>query len=131
MIEERAQDIRHLGARIQEGFWSLAAEFPDQLESARGRGHLAGLKFRRVDDAKAFQKGLFDAGFWTRVHAYHEGHSTVLTKLGFLADETIVDFVVGRFRDLLKSPALCRAWSGVGISANRASELTWSGELQS
>jgi|ERR1043166_6295790 acetylornithine/succinyldiaminopimelate/putrescine aminotransferase len=103
MIEERAQKIRHLAARIQEGFSSLASEFPDQLESARGRGHLAGLKFRRVDDAKAFQKSLFEAGLWTRVHAYHEGHSTILTKLGFLADETVVDFVIGRFRGLLKS----------------------------
>src|ERR1043166_4810759 len=103
MIEERAQKIRHLAARIQEGFSSLASEFPDQLESARGRGHLAGLKFRRVDEAKAFQQRLFEAGLWTRVHAYHEGHSTILTKLGFLADEAIVDFVVNRFRDLLKA----------------------------
>jgi adenosylmethionine-8-amino-7-oxononanoate aminotransferase len=103
MIEERAQEIRQIAARIQEGFGSLAAEFPAQLETARGRGHLAGLKFRNVDGAKAFQKRLFEAGLWTRVHAYHEGHSTILTKLGFLADETIVDFVIGRFRELLKS----------------------------
>ena len=103
MIEARASQVRHIAARIQEGFWGLAADFPEQLESARGRGHLAGLKFRKVDEAKAFQKRLFEAGLWTRVHAYHEGHSTILTKLGLLADEKIVDFVITRFREELKS----------------------------
>jgi acetylornithine/succinyldiaminopimelate/putrescine aminotransferase len=91
-----------MAARIQAGFRELAAEFPEQLESARGRGHLAGLKFRKVDEAKAFQRRLFEAGLWTRVHAYHEGHSTILTKLGLLADERVVDFVTGRFREMLK-----------------------------
>jgi hypothetical protein len=58
-----------------------------------------------VDDAKAFHKKLLESGLWTRVHAYHEGHSTVLTKLGFLADEAIVDFVLSRFRELLATSA--------------------------
>jgi hypothetical protein len=61
------------------------------------------LKFRKVDEAKAFQKRLFETGLWTRVHAYHEGHRTILTKLGLLADEAVVDFVITRFRELLKS----------------------------
>jgi acetylornithine/succinyldiaminopimelate/putrescine aminotransferase len=103
MIEARTPQVRHIAARIQEGFWSLAADFPEQLESARGRGHLAGLKFRRVEEAKAFQERLFEAGLWTRVHAYHEGHSTILTKLGLLGNETVVDFVITRFRELLKA----------------------------
>jgi acetylornithine/succinyldiaminopimelate/putrescine aminotransferase len=103
MIQARAAQVRQIAARIQAGFWSLAAEFPEQLESARGRGHLAGLKFRKVDEAKAFQKRLFETGLWTRVHAYHEGHRTILTKLGLLADEAVVDFVITRFRELLKS----------------------------
>ena len=106
LIEARAPHVRHIAARIQEDFWSLAADFPEQLESARGRGHLAGLKFRKVDEAKAFQQRLFEAGLWTRVHAYHEGHSTILTKLGLLADETIVDFVITRFREVLKNSGL-------------------------
>ena len=72
------------------------------LEAAHGRGYLAGLKFHQVEDAKRFQRLLLAEGLWTRVHAYHEGHRTVLTKLGLLADETIVDFVLARFRKLLK-----------------------------
>ena len=69
------------------------------LEAAHGRGYLAGLKFHEVEDAKQFQRQLLDEGLWTRVHAYHEGHRTVLTKLGLLADETIVDFVLAPLQE--------------------------------
>ena len=103
MIEGQAEQIRQTGERIQAGFQGLVAEFPDRLEAARGRHYLAGLKFRRVDAALDFQKRLLRAGLWTRAHAYHEGHRTVLTKLGLLADELAVDFMVGQFRDHLKA----------------------------
>ena len=43
-----------------------------------------------------------EAGLWTRFHAYHEGHSTVLTKLGLLADNPVIDFVLEKFRTLLR-----------------------------
>lgn len=102
LIREQAERICEVGARIQEGFKSLAAEFPGPLLCAQGRGHLTGLKFRRVDEAKAFHRRLGEAGLWTRVHAYHAGHSTILTKLGLLADTTVVDFVIERFRKLLR-----------------------------
>ena len=67
---------------------------------------LPGLKFRQVDTAKQFHRRLLEEGLWTRVHAYHEGHSTILTKLGLLADEAVVDFVVARFRRLLEDLSL-------------------------
>jgi acetylornithine/succinyldiaminopimelate/putrescine aminotransferase len=98
MIEGQAEQIRQIGDRIQAGFRGLVAEFPDRLEAAHGRHYLAGLKFRRVDAALDFQRRLLQAGLWTRAHAYHEGHRTVLTKLGLLADEQVVDFVVAQFR---------------------------------
>jgi len=101
MIGEQAPRLRLIGHRIQAGFQALVAEFPDRLQAAQGRGYLAGLKFHRVDDALEFHRRSVAAGLWTRVHAYHEGHSTLLTKLGLLADETIVDFVIGRFRKIL------------------------------
>lgn len=102
LIRERAAHIRAMARRIECGFQTLAAEFPARLEAAHGRGHLAGLKFREVEDAKRFQRALLADGLWTRVHAYHAGHRTVLTKLGLLADETVVEFVLERFRKLLK-----------------------------
>jgi acetylornithine/succinyldiaminopimelate/putrescine aminotransferase len=102
LLEQQAGRIREVGRRIQRGFQALVDEFPRHLECAQGRGHLAGLKFRRVDAALAFQRRALEMGLWTRVHAYHQGHSTVLTKLGLLADETVVDFAVGRFRELLR-----------------------------
>jgi acetylornithine/succinyldiaminopimelate/putrescine aminotransferase len=102
LIGEQAARIREAGQRIQEGFQALAAEFPGPLLSAHGRGHLTGLKFRHVAEAKEFHRRLLEAGLWTRVHAYHEGHSTILTKLGLLADDTVVDFVLDSFRKLVK-----------------------------
>jgi acetylornithine aminotransferase len=102
LIQRHARQIRAIGQRIQEGFQALAAEFPHVLHAAHGRGYLAGLKFHQVEDAKQFQRQLLAQGLWTRVHAYHEGHRTVLTKLGLLADESVVDFLLTRFRKLLK-----------------------------
>jgi len=103
MIQEQADHLRDIGQRIEEGFRNLAAEFSEQLLSAQGRGYLAGLKFRRVEAAQQFHRRLLAAGLWARVHAYHEGHSTILTKLGLLADAQVVDFVLGRFRKLLQA----------------------------
>lgn len=102
MIREHAADIAGTARHIDRAFQALAAEFPERVQAAQGRGFLAGLKFRRVDEAIAFQKRAFAAGLWTRVHAYHEGHSTVLTKLGLLADIVLVDFVIDQFRNLLR-----------------------------
>jgi len=102
LIRERAAHIRAIAQRIQRGFQELVEELPARLEAAHGRGHLGGLKFRDVEDARSYQTQLLAAGLWTRVHAYHAGHRTVLTKLGLLADETVVDFVLARFRKLLK-----------------------------
>jgi acetylornithine/N-succinyldiaminopimelate aminotransferase len=105
LIRARADHIREVGGRIHDGCRALAAEFPDLLQDAQGQGHLTGLKFRRVGEAKQFHRLLLEEGLWTRIHAYHEGHSTVLTKLGLLADEAVVDFVMARFRRLLKGMA--------------------------
>jgi acetylornithine/succinyldiaminopimelate/putrescine aminotransferase len=102
MIEEQAARIRDCGGRIHAGFQSLVSEFPETLSAAQGRGHLAGLKFRSVEGAIEFHRRLLEAGLWTRVHAYHEGHSTLLTKLGLLADAAVIDGVVDRMRDLLR-----------------------------
>ena len=101
MIEAQAPHLQRIGQRIMDGFHGLVAEFPGRLRSVQGRGHLAGLKFHRVQDALDFHQRLLRAGLWTRVHAYHPGHSTLLTKLGLLADDQTVDFMIATFRALL------------------------------
>ncbi len=102
MIEEQTARIRAIGDRIMAAFQALVAEFPEQLQAAHGRRYLAGLKFRKREEALAFHQRLLRAGLWTRVHAYHEGHRTLFTKLGLLADEEVVDFMAGQFRKLLQ-----------------------------
>lgn len=101
LIEENASPIDRAGERVAAGFQGLVEEFPETLLSAQGRRHLSGLKFRRVEDALAFHRRALEAGLWCRAHAYHAGHSTVLTKLGLLTDTAVVDFVIDKFRLLL------------------------------
>ena len=102
LIRERAGRIERAASAIHDGFRSLVAEFPASLVCAQGRGHLTGLKFRHVEEAKQFHRQLLEAGLWTRVHAYHEGHSTILTKLGLLADAKVIDFMIASFRQALQ-----------------------------
>lgn len=115
LTAQRADEIEAAGRRIHEGFRQLAAEFPALILSAQGRAHLSGLKFRDVEKAKEFHKRLLDAGLWTRVHAYHEGHSTILTKLGLLADDTVIDFVLDSFRNLLAAKPVRRGRAGMRV----------------
>ena len=103
LISDQTARIEQIGQRIFGGFASLANEFPDRIQSAQGRGYLAGIKFREAQDAIGFHRKALEAGLWTRVHAYHPGHRTLLTKLGLLADEHTVDFIMERLRSLLKN----------------------------
>ena len=97
--------IARIGDLYFESLQALATEFPDILTDIRGVRHLAGLKFRRVDAAIAFHRRLLEEGLWMRVHAYHEGHSTILTKLPVIADEPTVEYIVRRLRELLATTA--------------------------
>jgi hypothetical protein len=72
---------------------------------------MTGLKFRTVEDALGFHRSAFERGLWVRVHAYHAGHSTILTKFALPLDEEVADFAADAMRMLLarrpwKSPTL-------------------------
>ena len=94
-------------ARTADGYFNglreLAAEFPDLIEKVNGLGLLAGLKFRRREDAIGCHAAAVARGLWVRVHAYHEGHRTVLTKHALAADETVVAYVLQALRELLRA----------------------------
>jgi adenosylmethionine-8-amino-7-oxononanoate aminotransferase len=100
-IEADAERFAAVGDRYEAGMTALAGEFGDRLADARGVRHMMGLKFREVDDALDVHRRAVEAGLWVRAHAYHAGHSTVLTKLGLIADEAIVDFILAKLRELL------------------------------
>jgi acetylornithine/succinyldiaminopimelate/putrescine aminotransferase len=89
---------RHFFDRLQE----LSAADPQRVAGIRGRGLLAGIKFHNVADALDFHRRLLARGLWTRVHAYHAGHSTLLTKLALAADRQVADFVVDTFHATLR-----------------------------
>ena len=102
-IASEAERIVAVGDRFAAALAALAEEFGDVLADARGRRHMMGLKFKEVERALEFHRRAVEAGMWVRVHAYHEGHSTLLTKLPLCADEAIVDFIAEKFRSLLRA----------------------------
>ncbi len=89
---------RYFFDRLQE----LPSVDPRRVAGIHGRGLLAGVKFHAVDDAIEFHRRLLARGLWTRVHAYHEGHSTLLVKLALAAGREVADFVVDAFRQTLR-----------------------------
>jgi len=96
---KRIADLsRHYFQRLQE----IPKTYPSLVSAIHGKGLLAGIKFKEVKDALTFHRRCVERGLWVRVHAYHEGHSTVLTKLGLAADKRIADFIVDTFLQVLQ-----------------------------
>ncbi len=107
LIEGQTERIGAVGERYHRKMAALCAEFPDLLAEVRGAGHMTGLKFRNRDDALGFHRAAVERGLWVRAHAYHEGHSAILTKFALVLDDAVADFAVGAFRQLLKD----RPWA--------------------
>lgn len=102
LIEREAERIGEVGNYLHERMRELASAFPERIAEARGEGHLSGLKFHRVEDALGFQRCAVARGLWIRVHAYHPGHSTILTKFALVLDKEVADFAVDAMRKLLE-----------------------------
>jgi len=102
LIQSRGEQIADLGRYYFDRLQELPTDDPQRVAAIRGHGLLAGVKFHRVEDAIEVHRRLLERGLWTRVHAYHEGHSTVLTKLALAADRRVADFVVNAFHETLR-----------------------------
>jgi acetylornithine/succinyldiaminopimelate/putrescine aminotransferase len=102
LIESQGKRIAGLNRRYFDRLQELPAADPKRVAGVHGHGLLAGVKFRKVDDAIEVHRRLLERGLWTRVHAYHEGHSTVLTKLALASDRLVADFVVDAFHETLR-----------------------------
>ncbi len=102
LIERHAERIGLVGERYHRKMAALSQEFPDLLAEVRGAGHMTALKFRGRDDALGFHRAAVERGLWVRAHAYHEGHSAILTKFALLLDDAVADFAANTFRQLLR-----------------------------
>ena len=102
LIERHAAEIGRVGERYHGRMAALCEEFPELLAEVRGAGHMSGLKFRRREDALGFHRAALERGLWVRAHAYHEGHSAVLTKFALPLGDAVADFAVNAFRQLLE-----------------------------
>ena len=103
LIERDRARLAALGKRHFEGLHTLAAEFPGLIEQVNGAGFLSGMKFRDRQDALGFHKAALARGLWLRAHAYHPGHRTVLMKFPLAVEESVVDYVHGQLRELLRT----------------------------
>jgi acetylornithine/succinyldiaminopimelate/putrescine aminotransferase len=102
LIESQGEQIADLNRYYFDRLQELPAADPQRVAAIHGHGLLAGVKFRKVEDAIEVHRRLLERGLWTRVHAYHEGHSTILTKLALAADRRVADFVVDAFHETLR-----------------------------
>jgi len=116
LIEQQRQQLARLTTRHQRGLETLAREFPQIIERVNGSGFLTGLKFRRREDALGMHQAALGRGLWLRVHAYHEGHRTVLMKYALVVDEAVVDWVLEAIRDLLRSTPWRRGGTGKSVA---------------
>jgi acetylornithine/succinyldiaminopimelate/putrescine aminotransferase len=102
LVESEAGRIDALGRYYHQRLAELPAKYPGLVRAIHGKGLLAGVKFHQVGAALEFHRRAVRRGLWVRVHAYHEGHSTILTKLALAADRNIVDFLVDALLEMLK-----------------------------
>ncbi|MFO7900414.1 MAG: aminotransferase class III-fold pyridoxal phosphate-dependent enzyme [Planctomycetota bacterium] len=102
LIRRGRERIASLAEHHFEEWSKLPGEFPDRLEEVNGSGLLTGLKFRDRDDAIRFHRAAVERGLWLRVHAYHPGHRTILTKFALAATEPVIDRAVALIRELLR-----------------------------
>ncbi len=102
LVEAQGRRLETLRRHYFDRLGELPAAAPRRVAAIHGKGLVAGVKFRAVDDALEFHRRCLERGLWARVHAYHPGHSTVLTKLALAADRRIADFVVDTFQKILE-----------------------------
>lgn len=102
LIESQRDRIGQLGDHISTRLHELVGIGSGRVAAVHGKAFLSGLKFRAVADALEFHRRCLARGLWVRAHAYHEGHSTVLTKLALAADRQVADFLIDSFRTVLE-----------------------------
>jgi len=103
LIEEERARIARAAHHYRQALEALPGEFPRLLRAIHGDGLLVGIKFHAVEAAKEFHRRSLAAGLWLRLHAYHEGHATALTKFALLLDEETADFFLALVREILRA----------------------------
>jgi acetylornithine/succinyldiaminopimelate/putrescine aminotransferase len=101
MIQSDGERIGRVADEYEAMLHEVARAYPAIVRSVQGQGFLSGLKFHGVPEALEFHRRCLEAGLWLRVHAYHEGHSTVLTKFALLLSEPVIDHVRALFTRVL------------------------------
>lgn len=102
MIQKDKKRIAGMAEKTHQGFIDFAADYPETIKTVNGEGFLSGLKFDNREVALALHEECVNQGVWLRAHAYHEGHSTVLTKFALAVNETILEYFFDRLHEILR-----------------------------
>lgn len=99
-----AHVTRAVGEYYEESLDALASAYPQHIRQIEGKRHMAGIFFHNLESAKAFVRHLNDGGIDISVQTYKEGcPPSALTKLPLIAGYDVVDFVIKRMDEALKS----------------------------
>ena len=80
----------------------MGAAFPHLIEGVAGRGHLLGLRFRDLNQGRAFVERLNEAGYDLSVQTYKATCPPVaLCKLPVIADEALIGAFTAACREAL------------------------------
>ncbi len=101
-VRNNADHIETLGDYYFNELQRLQSLHPDKISEITGRRHLAGINIVNESLASEFHKACLSRGVFTRLQAYKEGASTLITKPAVIADADDVDFVIGKLNDILK-----------------------------
>jgi len=101
LIQHRAEQINRVQAYMFEKLQSLADTYSSLIDGVHGCPAMAGLKFHERATALSFHQRCVESGLWLRAHAYHEGHSTVLSKFALCSNAAVVDEFSERLQKLL------------------------------
>lgn len=101
LIQHRAEDINRVQAYLFEKLRGLADTYSSLIAAVHGCPAMAGLKFHERATALTFHQHCVENGLWLRAHAYHEGHSTVLSKFALCSNASVVDEFSKRLQKLL------------------------------
>jgi len=102
--EENAAVTEAVGDYYQERLHELADQHRHRISSIDGSRHMGAIRFRDLDSAKRFTKRLNKAGLDISVQTYKaDSPPSALTKLPLIAGYEVVDFVVERMREAMRT----------------------------
>jgi acetylornithine/succinyldiaminopimelate/putrescine aminotransferase len=101
--KENCETIERLGNYFEENLRLLHKEFPHKITKIEGKGHLAAIHFKTVENAVGFSKLLNDECIDISAQVYKANcPPAALLKPPLIASEKTLEYLIGKIRITLK-----------------------------